>query len=649
MVTDDRGRYLLPDLPQANYKVWARGYGLVDSSPVESPPGKLVNLKAEVAPNARAAAQYYPAVYWYSLLQVPDKSEFPGTGANGISENIKSQAQWLRSIKTDSCWSCHQMGSKGTRQIPESLGHFDSSVAAWRRRVQSGQAGAQMVNSINNLGQQRALAMFADWTDRIAAGEVPPAPPRPQGLERNLVVTQWDWADPKVYLHDEVASDRRNPSVNANGPIYGSLELSADYVPVLDPVRHTASQVKIPVRDPNTPTTAETKPVAPSPYWGDEVIWDSKANAHNPMLDHKGRLWLTSRVRPAENLDFCKQGSSHPSAKLFPVANSGRHLSMYDPKTKEFKLIATCFGTHHLQFDDDANHTLWTSGGGQVVGWLNTKMYEETGDEQKSQGWAPLIVDTNGNGKQDAWVEPDQPVDPTKDKRYGPAFYGVAPSPIDDSVWGTQLGFPGAVIRLNPGPNPPATALAEIYEAPWNNPKAAVQGFSPRGMDIDRSGVVWVALASGHFASFDRRKCAGPLNGPTATGQHCPEGWTLTPLPGPQLKGVTDSGSAEAPYYAWVDQFDTFGLGKDVPLITGNGNESLMALVNGKFVNLRVPYPTGFFAKGMDGRIDDPRAGWKGKGLWSTWANRTPFHAETGKGTTSKVVKFQLRPDPLAR
>jgi len=112
---------------------------------------------------------------------------------------------------------------------------------------------------------------------------------------------------------------------------------------------------------------------------------------------------------------------------------------------------------------------------------------------------------------------------------------------------------------------------------------------------------------------------------------------------------VTDSGSAEASYYTWVDQFDTFGLGKDVPLATGNANESLLALVNGTFVNLRVPYPLGFYTKWMDGRIDDPSAGWKGKGLWTTVSTRAPFHMEGGKGTTSKVVKFQLRPDPLAR
>ena len=65
-------------------------------------------------------------------------------------------------------------------------------------------------------------------------------------------------------------------------------------------------------------------------------------------------------------------------------------------------------------------------------------------------------------------------------------------------------------------------------------------------------------------------------------------------------------------------------------------------------MTLRVPYPMGFFAKGMDGRIDDPNGGWKGKGVWTTWGTRTPFHAEGGKENRPKVVHFQLRPDPLA-
>ena len=123
----------------------------------------------------------------------------------------------------------------------------------------------------------------------------------------------------------------------------------------------------------------------------------------------------------------------------------------------------------------------------------------------------------------------------------------------------------------------------------------------------------------------------------------------LYPFPGPQLKNVTDSGSAESAYYTWVDQFDTLGLGRDVPYATGNLSESLLALKDGKFINFRVPYPMGFYIKGMDGRIDDPNGGWKGRGMWTTWGTRTPFHGEGGKGTRAKVVKFQLRPDPLAR
>src|SRR5206468_2527526 len=319
VVTDDRGRYLLPDLPKASYRVWVRGYGLVDSAKVQASPGKLLNLTAVVAPDARAAAQYYPAGYWFSLLQVPAKNEFPGSGptGNGISPNIKSQAEWLRIIKTGSCWACHQLGNKATRDIPKELGHFDSSVTAWDRRIQSGQAGSQMSGSLTQLGRERALAMFADWTDRIAKGEVPPAPPRPQGAERNVVITEWDWADPKAYLHDEISTDKRNPTVNANGPIYGAAEASADYLPVLDPVRHTSSKVEVPVRDSNTPFAAG-KPLAPSPYWGEEAIWNSRANVHNAMFDEEGRVWFTSRVRPSDNPAFCKEGSDNPSAKLFP-------------------------------------------------------------------------------------------------------------------------------------------------------------------------------------------------------------------------------------------------------------------------------------------------------------------------------------------
>ncbi len=638
VVTDDRGRYLIPELPKADYKVWVRGYGLVDSPKVQAEPGKVLNLNAVVAPSAAAAAEYYPAIYWYSMLKVPDKNEFPIGKAT-------SQGQWLDMTKTDGCYTCHQLGNRATRTIPRELGHFDSSVEAWARRIASGQAMTNMTNNIGRLDAPRMLGQFADWTDRIAAGELPFAKPdRPQGLERNVVITLWDWARPTAYLHDEISSDKRNPTVNAHGLIYGATEESTDFVPVLDPVRHTASEIKVPVRDPKTPST-RNNPMAPSPYWGAEPIWDSQTSPHNPMLDEKARVWFTSRVRGPSNPAFCGKGSDHPSAKVFPVERSNRQLSMYDPKTGKFTLIDTCFGTHHLYFAEDANNTLWASSGGaanEVLGWLNRKLFEETGDEQKAQGWTPFVLDTNGNGRRDDYVGPNDPIDPRKDKRIVAGFYGLAPSPVDGSIWGSVLGYPGFIIRVNPGSNPPETALTEVFEPPF-------PGYSPRGMDIDRRGVVWAPLASGHFASFDRRKCKGPLNGPNATGKHCPEGWTLYPFPGPQLKGVTDSGSAEASYYSWVDQHNTFGLGSDTPIATGNANDALLALKDGKFVILRVPYPMGFYAKGLDGRIDDPSAGWKGRALWSTYATRAPFHVEGGKGTQSKVLKFQLRPDPLAR
>ncbi|PYU26997.1 MAG: hypothetical protein DMG30_00580 [Acidobacteria bacterium] len=665
VVTDDNGRFLIPDLPKAKYTVWARGYGLVDSPKVQCEPGMSVDLKPGVAPDAKSAAEYYPGNYWYALMKVPEKSEFPGTGNNGISPGVRSQAQWIHLIKTDSCESCHQLGNKYTRTIPEMFSNLDPPQA-WLRRVQSGQAGTAMMGGLGQLGPKRATELFADWTTRIKNGELPSeAPPRPQGIERNIVITQWDWADPKAYLHDEISTDKRNPKLNANGLIYGSPEESRDYLPVLDPVHNTIAQVKTVYRDPDTP--GQPKPLAASNFWDDEPIWDTHTTVHNPMFDERGRLWYTARIRAAADPDFCKKGSSVPSAQLTPVERSGRQLEMYDPATKKTEMIDTCFGTHHLLFAMDANDTLWTSsgGGGGVVGWLNTKMWDKTHDAQKSQGWTALVLDTNGNGKRDPYAEGEQKVttapsgeslgtseavntvaDSAHDTRLNAAFYGIGIGP-DGMIWGTVLGFPGGIARLNPGKNPPETALAEYYEVPWNDPKAPVWGFSPRGMDVGSDGIVWVALASGHLARFDRSKCKGPLNGPQATGRQCPEGWTLYQTPGPKFKNVTDSGSADSHYYVWVDQFDTLGLGKNVPIITGNSSDSLIALVNGKFVVMRIPYPMGFFAKGMDGRFDDLKAGWKGKGVYTTWGTRTPFHSETGKGTLPKVVHFQLRPNPL--
>jgi hypothetical protein len=531
-------------------------------------------------------------------------------------------------------------------------------VAAWDRLVQFGQRGPQMSNAMNRFGRPRGLAMFADWTDRIAAGEVPPTPPRPSGVERNVVLTMWEWSKPANYLHDEISTDKRRPTVNANGPVYG-VSIAHDTVAIVNPRTNSAEELRLQVRDRDTPPYFPPTVTVPSQYWGTEVVYKGPANPHNPMMDDKGRVWITQSVRPAARIpDYCTDGSN-PFSKYYPIGRgrnlanfdpdrSGRQLSVYDPKTVKFTLIDTCYGTHHLQFDQD--DTLWTSGGGEVIGWFKTKEFDKTGDTKAAQGWCPTILDYNGDGKIGEFTEPNARPDPTKDRRISAGGYGIIPNPIDGSVWVAEPGpFPGSIVRLELGSNPPATCKAEMYQAPLYD-ASGKHGFGPRGIDIDRNGVIWTALSgSGHLASFDRQKCK-VLNGPTANGQHCPEGWMLYAEPGPQMKGVTEPGSADYSYYNWVDQFNTFGLGDNIPIANGSGSDSLLALKpDGTWVVLRVPYPLGFFSRGVDGRIDNPNGGWKGRGLWADFGSNTLWHGDDNKNALSNIVHFQLRPDPLAK
>jgi hypothetical protein len=635
VVTDDAGRYLIPDLPAVNYSVWVRGYGLVDSPHIRAKPGQHLDLAAVAAPDAASAAHYYPAIYWYSLLQVPSESELEAP-----------LTAWLKQMKNIGCIGCHQIGQEATRTIPAQFGSFDTAEEAWMRRMQSGHAGAEMMRQAGSFGGL-PLRMLGDWSDRIAAGALPKeAPPRPQGIERNLVVTTWEWGTPSTYVHDLISSDERDPTVNAHGRLFGSPEYSSDDMPILDPQTNTVTSFHMPVRDPATPEATGfgflPQPFQPSAYWGDATIWDTKVNNHNDMIDGKGRVWLAASIRGPDNPAFCRAGSDLPSARYFPLDRSPRQAAMLDPATMHYTFVDTCFGTHHLRFGYDADNTLWFSGTGPVAGWLDTKVFEETGDVARAQGWAPFVLDTVGNGRRGAFRDPDDPPDPTKDTRIvldaasGP--YAVMPSPVDGSVWYT-IGIFGtrkpALLRFDP-----KTKLSEVYDVP-------LPGFGIRGGDIDGNGVVWASLSSGHLASFDRRKCKGPLNGPTATGEHCPEGWSFYQYPGPGFAGI-GANSAEASYYTWVDQHDTLGLGANVPISTANLNDGFVALKDGRMILLRVPYPLGFFAKGLDGRIDDPNGGWKGRGLWSSSGDRAPWLREGGKGSRPLVVHIQLRPNPLA-
>ena len=338
VVTNDQGQFVIPQLPAAKYKIWARGYGLIDSDKQDVVPGKTIDLTAKPAPNEAAAAEYYPGMYWYSMLKIPAESEFPGSDKSptGMPAGMQTQSDWIDTIK-NSCQSCHALGSKNVRSPHTAeLGEFKNSVDLWERRLQSGQAMNNMALAITRLGPVRGYKMFADWTDRIKAGELPfDKPHRPTGIERNVVISAWDWGTPKMYLHDAISTDKRNPTVNANGMIYGSPEESTDFVPVLDPVHNTTKLIKHPYRDPATPSSKDD-PLGPSVFWGEEPIWDSHTSIHNPMMDEKGRVWFTARIRPAANPASCKAGSDLPSAQVAPLKESGRQLSVYDPKTEKW-------------------------------------------------------------------------------------------------------------------------------------------------------------------------------------------------------------------------------------------------------------------------------------------------------------------------
>ncbi len=646
VITDDQGRYVLPDLPSGTYKVFVRGYGIKQSNPSEVARGKTANFTVETETDARADAQFYPANYWSSMIRPPAASEFPGTGpkGNGISPTMAVQQQWMAHLK-ENCHYCHQLGTKTTREGATTEEEWSERISKFRNLgdhvlADHGERYAGVMNNqMTGFGRSRALAMYADWTKRIAAGEIPKEkPPRPAGIERNLVLSMWDWADGH-YIHDEATSDKRNPTVNAKGPTYGVTTLQG-YLAVLDPVTHGTDLVPVPGLDPNVK----------------RINYD--VTVHNPMLDQKGRVWSTIQSGELTPPEECTDGNKNKFAKFYPNGGkTAKRISVYDPKAKDMKTIPVCFGNHHLAFGWDKGNTLYFSGDTNVVGWINTRIYDETKDSLKAIGWCPMVLDTSGDGKVDAdrnnWNQPSGEnivmADPKKDTRISGFLYGMNTAPMDDSVWLVKQRpiFPTGVVRMSPGTNAPATCMTEYYEPP-KKPDGTYAGYGARGVDIDSKGIAWVGLGSGQLGRFDRSLCK-TKNGPTAIGQQCPTGWKFYDSPGPRIAGQT-IGSNDFHYLAWVDLHDSFGLGKDTPMMPGSNSDSIIAFQpkEEKWVVLRVPYPMGFYTRGLDGRIDDPKTGWKGKGLWATYGEAPVWHQEDGEGASSKMIQFQYRPDPLA-
>ena len=261
-----------------------------------------------------------------------------------------------------------------------------------------------------------------------------------------------------------------------------------------------------------------------------------------------------------------------------------------------------------------------------------------------------FVLDTNGNGKRDAYVEADQPVDPTKDKRVVTAFYGVAPEPNGDAVWGSVLGMPGSVVRLTLGSNPPETALAEVYDVPFNESEGVGLGLcaARHGRGQQQCGVDGAlerpvrelrspqVQGSAQRTDRDGRALPRRLGVLYASRARTSRAGSIPPA----RRARTTTSSIASTCSASARTFR---------LRPATNRKRILALVDGKFLTFRVPYPMGYYGKGLDGRIDDPKGGWKGKGLWATYATRAPFHAEGGKGTLSKALKFQVRPNPLSK
>ena len=624
VVTNEAGLFLLPELPAANYQIWARGYGLIDSPKMEGKPGEQLELTVSSAETAHAAAQIYPANYWLAMMRPPSADALAGA-----EQAYASGKTWSDQFKLN-CIICHQPGSAVSR-LPARQ-YFDHGL----KKV------ALMDMLAQQLNRDITLDVLADWGGRIAAGETPPeAPPRPVGIERNIVITQWQYGERYTYAHDVISTDKRQPTLYANGPIYG-LDIGNDHLLTLDPNTHTWEQTKLPAWEGSVPWCEQTyKPAGadePIPV-GAQLLgcpvdgvatlhagaYNNPVNAHNPMFDDQGRVWMTMQVRREwdEDLpDFCQRDA------FISSYYHHRQLGYFDTKSGDVVPVDTCFGTHHLQFDDKG--VLWVNGDDRAIGWLDTTIYDADKPEtlEQAMGWSEALVDSDGDG------QADLPIIGFR--------YSVIPNPTKGDVWVAippgsygkfpTYGKPGYVMRYDP-----AKDTHEVYSPPFPASGA-------RGIDVDSKGYLWAAMAgSGHLARFDRSACKQTWG----SGDQCPEGWKLWPTPGPNFQGIESSGSADFHYFIWVDQFNTLGMGVDTVVLNGTNSDSLIAFRpdTEEFTVIRIPYPMVSFTRGVDGRIDDPTTGWKGRGLWFTNGLDPVMHSESPR---TYVGKVQLRPNPLA-
>jgi hypothetical protein len=600
VVTDDQGRFLVPDLPEGDYELWVRGYGLKDSERVKAECGEMVKLQVANAATPQEAAKIYPASYWTSLIQPPSMSELPA--------RYKSQDEWL-ATERNGCNHCHELGMPATRLY--------TTAKDWDAMFLRAKS---MHQELDGLGRQAVEKMLADWGTRIAAGEVPPAPPRPTGIERNVVISQWDWGFPESFVHDLISTDKRNPTLYPNGKVYGVDRTGGGRLLILDPVKNAVSWLQVEPRD-KSHGYSLTKDYyhgteEEQAYVGEDKEW--MASPHNPMFDENGRLWMTVQIRAggkeyypawAKNTIVTDNPTDVDTAyNLLAARGNNMQLGYFDTKTNKFVTVDTAYNTHHLQLDWQGR--IWTDGGGSAAGELDTKKLDLTNLE---------TIKATEVGAQKTFMR----IDSETKKMIPGTGYGEAVSPVDGTVWYSSpvAGGPANKVYMVD----PKTDKIKDYPLP-------APGRFPHGIDFSSDGNLWVSLGSGQLGRLDVK-----------TGQ-----WRFWDTPGLKFKGTgTETGSTDFPYYLWVDQFNVSGLGKDTVIETGTTSDAQFVFdpKTEKFSVFRVPYPMPYYARGLDGRIDDPKAGWKGRGLWMTYSSYLPRFTENRSGT---VNHMQIRPNPLA-
>jgi hypothetical protein len=603
VVTDDQGRFLVPDLPAASYDVWVRGYGLKDSTKTKAERGTQVKLQVNNASTPQEAAKIYPAAYWTAMIKPPSTEELPA--------GYKSQEQWLAALR-GGCNQCHQLGMPNMRTNFTTPELWDFFI-----KKNGGMSGAA-----DRLGRELLEKTLADWATRIKAGEVPQTPPRPTGMERNFVVTQWDWAAPDSFIHDNISTDKRNPTLYANGIVYGADRAGGGRLWALDPMKNTLELFPVQGRttqgldrnidyyhgagdgaEPGEGGRGARQPGAwmPSP--------------HNPMLNEKGELWMTQPVRPPgpDNnpkwsastvaLDTNDPAAKEIAAKALTSRSHGMQLGYFDTKTHKFVGVDTSYNTHHLQFDWQGR--IWSDG--DVLGMLDTTKIDRNN------------VEGTEAAAQKAWMRVD-----TKTGKVIPTQgYATGVNPVDGTIWvpvPTVDGPQNKIYMLDPKTN----KYTDYLLPP--------PGRLSHGIDFTTDGNVWFSAGSGHLGRIDRK-----------TGK-----FTYWELPGAKFTGTgKETGSTEYPYFMWVDQFDTLGMGKDTIIVTGTTSDSMLIFDPKKetWTVFRLPYPLPFYTRGLDGRIDNPNEGWKGRGIWTSYNSYLPKFTETKLGYLNHI---QYRPNPLA-